>query len=100
MSLIILSLKHGQSQDEARNRLKVAISQFRQLFGSLIRQIDWSADGTQVRVDGARFWVEVVVDSQSVHATGDIALLGGLLGGPLAAGIKRIMQQSFQKQLP
>ena len=100
MSMIALSLKHGQSAAEARNRLQVAVRQIRQLFGSLIRQVDWSANGSQVRIDGAGFWLEVVVDSQSVHATGDIALLGGLLEGPLAAGIKRIVQQSFQKQLP
>ena len=59
----------------------------------------WSADRTQVRIDGPGFWIEMVVDAQNVHATGDIPMLGGLLGGPLTAGLKRIMQQTFQKQL-
>jgi hypothetical protein len=99
MSLFSLSLEHGQSRDDARNRLEVAVNQIRQLFGSLIKQIAWSADRSQVRIDGAGFWLEMVVDARSVHATGDVAMLGQLLGGPLTAGVKRIMQQTFQKQL-
>jgi hypothetical protein len=99
MSLITLSMKHGQTQDEARNRLEAAVSEVRKLFGALIKHVVWSADRTQVRIDGAGFWIEMVVDAQSVHATGDIPMLGGLLGGPLAAGLERIMQQTFQKQL-
>ena len=39
-------------------------------------------------------------DAHAVHATGDVAILGGLLGGPLASGLKQIVQQIFQKQLP
>jgi hypothetical protein len=99
MSLITLSLKHGQTQDEARKGLESAVSQIRQLFGSLIERVVWSADRSLVRIDGAGFWIEMVIDAQSVHATGDIAMLGGLLGGPLTAGLKRIMQQTIQKQL-
>ncbi len=99
MSLLTLSVEHGQSLDDARNRLEVAVNQIRQLFGSLIKQVAWSPDRSQVRIDGAGFWLEMVVDARSVHATGDVALLGQLLGGPLIAGVKRIMQQTFQKQL-
>ena len=33
MSLITLSMKHGQTQDEARNRLEAAVSEVRKLFG-------------------------------------------------------------------
>jgi hypothetical protein len=39
------------------------------------------------------------VDAQNVHATGDIPILGELLGGPLASGLKQIVQQAFQKKL-
>lgn len=100
MSLITLSLKHGQTQEQARNRLEAAVNEVRKLFGALVQHVVWSTDRTQVRIDGAGFWVEMVVDAESVHATGDIPMLGGLLGGPLTAGLKRIMQQTFQKQLP
>ena len=40
------------------------------------------------------------VDAQDVHATGDIPMLAGLLGGQLGAGLKQILQQTFQKKLP
>jgi hypothetical protein len=99
MSLITLSLKHGQTQEQARNRLEAAVNEVRKLFGALVQHMVWSTDRTQVRIDGAGFWVEMVVDAESVHATGDIPMLGGLLGGPLTAGLKRIMQQTFPKQL-
>lgn len=99
MSLITLSLKHGQTQDEARQRLDAAVDELRKLFGALIQHVTWSTDRTQVRIDGAGFWIEIVVDAQSVHATGDIPMLGGFLGGPLTSGLKRIMQQTFHKQL-
>ena len=42
MSLITLSLKHGQTQDEARNRLEAAVSELRKLFGALIQHVIWS----------------------------------------------------------
>ena len=100
MPLITLSMQHGQTRDEARNRLEAAVSEVRKLFGPLIQHVIWSADRTQVHIDGAGFWIEMVVDAQSVHATGDIAVLGRLLSGPMSTGLKRIMQQTFHKQLP
>jgi hypothetical protein len=39
------------------------------------------------------------VDAHNVHATGDIPILGGLLGGPVTSGLKQIVQQAFQKKL-
>jgi hypothetical protein len=49
---------------------------------------------------GLGFWVEMWVDSQAVHATGDVPILGGLLGSSLGTGLKQIVQQTFQKKLP
>lgn len=40
------------------------------------------------------------VDAQEVHVSGDLPLLGGLLGAPVVTGLKQIVQQTFQKQLP
>jgi hypothetical protein len=40
------------------------------------------------------------VDSQAVHATGDVPIPGGLLGSSLGTGLKQIVQQTFQKKLP
>jgi hypothetical protein len=39
------------------------------------------------------------VDALAVHATGDIPILGGLLGGRFGEGLKQIVHQTFQKKL-
>jgi hypothetical protein len=100
MSLINLSVKHGRTLDEARGRLEAAVTEVHRNFGPMIRRVDWAGDRTGVRIDGTGFWVEMRVDAQDVHATGDIPILGGLLGGPLASGLKQIVQETFQKKLP
>jgi len=100
MSLISFSMKHGQSPEEARGRLEMAVGEVRKLFGTVVQRTDWSAGRDRVRIDGTGFWIDISVDAQEVHATGDILGLGGLLGGPLAGGLKRIVQQTFRKQLP
>jgi hypothetical protein len=43
--------------------------------------------------------MELWVDAQEVHATGDIPILGALLGRPMAGELKQILQQTFRKSL-
>lgn len=100
MPLINLSVQHGQTLEEARKRLETAVDKVYSQFGALIRQVAWSADRTRVRLDGVGFWMELWVDAHEVHASGDIPLLGALLGSPVATGLKQILRQSFQKPLP
>ena len=99
MSLINLSLKHGRTVAEARNSLEKAVGDVRGLFGSMIQRAEWSADRNRVRLNGSEFWVEMSVDDQHVHATGDIPFLAGLLGGPLGGGLKKILEERFRKKL-
>jgi Putative polyhydroxyalkanoic acid system protein (PHA_gran_rgn) len=99
MPIINLSVQHGQSLEEARSRLEAAVHKVMSQFGALVRQVTWSSDHSRVRLDGRGFWLELWVDAQDVHATGDIPLLGALLGRPLASGLKQILQQTFRKQL-
>ena len=98
MPLINLTFAHGQSLDEARRRLEQAVQEVSSEFGG-IRRVEWAADRSRVKLEGAGVRVEMWVDAQDVHATGDIPILGELLGGPLAAGLKQIVQQAFQKKL-
>ncbi len=100
MPLINLSVQHGRTLEEARSQLETAVQRVHSQFGALIRQVRWSVDRSQVRLDGMGFWVEMWVDAQEVHVSGDMPLLGGLLGSPLAIGLKQIVQQTFQKKLP
>lgn len=99
MAMINLTLKHGRTLEEARDRLETAVDQVHSLGRTLVRQVVWSADRNQVRLDGVGFWVDMRVDAEAVHVSGDIALLGGLLGNPMATGLKQIVQQTFQKEL-
>jgi Putative polyhydroxyalkanoic acid system protein (PHA_gran_rgn) len=99
MPLINLSMKHGQSLEEARSHLEMAVDKVHSRFSMLVRQVTWSADRSRVRLDGVGFWVEMWVDALEVHASGDIPLLGRMLGSPVATGLKQIIQQTFQKKL-
>jgi hypothetical protein len=99
MSLVNVSLKHGRDISEARTCLERAVTDVQGLFGTMIQRADWSSDRNRVRLDGAGFWVEMSVDDEHVHATGDIPFLAGLLGGPLGGGLKKILEERFQKRL-
>lgn len=99
MPLINLSVKHGRSLEEARSHLETAVDKVHNQFRTLVRRVAWSADRSRVRLDGVGFWVEMWVDAQEVHASGDIPLLGGLLGSPVATGLKQVLQQTFQNKL-
>ena len=99
MSLINLSIKHGRTLEEAQSNLESAVQQVHSRFQALVRRVEWSADRRRVRLEGTGFWAEMWVDAQEVHVTGDIPLLGGLLGSPVASSLKQIVQQTFQKRL-
>jgi hypothetical protein len=100
MAQINLSMQHGQTLEAAQHRLTTAVHEIHRRCSACIQQVTWSADRCRVRLQGTGFWVDMSVDAQAVHVSGDIALLGGLLGGPLATGLTQIVQQVFQKQLP
>ena len=100
MPMINLTVAHGRSLEEARGRLEMAVGEVSGKFGAMVRRVEWSADRSRVRIEGAGFWVEMGVDAREVHATGDIPVLGGLLGGPVASGLKQIVQKTFRKTLP
>jgi hypothetical protein len=100
MPMIALTLQHGQTVEEARRRLEITVNEVNARFGSMIRRAEWAADRSRVKLDGLGFWVEMSVDAQLFHATGDIPIVGRLLGGQLTSGLRRIIRQTFQKKLP
>jgi hypothetical protein len=100
MPLLNLTVQHGRTLEEARGGLEKAVQQVSGQFGALIRRVEWSADRYRVKLEGVGLWVEMWVDAQAVHATGDIPILGRLLGRTLTSGLKQIVQQTFQRKLP
>jgi len=97
--VINLTVRHGRTQEDARRRLEAAVQQVSAQFGSMVRRVEWSADRNRVKLEGVGAWVEMWVDAQDVHATGDLSILGNVLGGPLTRGLEQIVQQVFQKKL-
>jgi hypothetical protein len=100
MPMIDLTFRHGQTLEEARSRLEITVTEVNARFGSMIRRAEWAADRSRVKLDGIGFWVEMSVDAQALHATGDIPILGRLLDGQLTSGLRQIIRQTFQKKLP
>jgi hypothetical protein len=99
MSLINLTFQHGRTLEEASRGLETAVHQVSGRFGALVRRVEWAADRRRVKLEGVGFWAEMWVDAQAVHATGNIPILGGLLGSSLGTGLKQIVRQTFQKKL-
>jgi hypothetical protein len=95
-----LTIQHGRSQDEARRRLETAVHEISVKLGAMIRRVEWTADRNRVKLEGPGFWIEMWVDALAVHVTGDAPMLSRLLGGPLGSRLKRIVERTFQKQLP
>ena len=100
MSLIQLSVQHGHTFDEAKKRLETAVHEIQSRFSTLLRQVEWSTDRSQVRLEGSGFWVEMQVDAQAVHLSADIPVLGRLFGGSVTTRLKEIIQRTFQPKLP
>jgi hypothetical protein len=100
MPLIDLTLQHGQTFEEARRRLDMTVNELTGKFGPMVQRVEWATDRSRVKLSGIGFWLEMSVDGQALHATGDIPMLGQLLSGPLVSGLRQIVQQTFQKKLP
>jgi hypothetical protein len=98
--LINLSVKHHRTQEEARRRLETAVQELSGTLGVVLRQVEWATDRNKVRLEGVGFWVEMWVDAQALHASGDAPIVGRLLGGPLGVRLKQIVERTFRKQLP
>ncbi len=99
MSLINLSFQHGQSLDAARSNLEKAVDEVRAKLGPMVRGVEWAADRDSVRLSGTGFKADLRVDPQEIHVAMDVPVLGSLLGSPIAAGLKDILQKTFHKQL-
>lgn len=100
MPLITLSVQHGHTFDEARERLETAVHEVTSRFGTLVRRVEWSTDRSQVRLEGIGFWIEMQIDAQAVHVSADIPVLDRLLGSSVTTSLKEILQRTFQPKLP
>ena len=100
MPLLSLAVKHGRTFDDAKARLEMAVQEIQSRFGTMVDKVDWSADRTQVKISGKGVEIEMRIDAENVHVTGDIPALGGLLGGVFRRGLESVVKTTFQKGLP
>ncbi len=98
MPLIDVSVAHGQTLPEAQRRLETVVQEASSRLG--LRQVEWSADRRRVQLHGLGARVDMWVDAEVIHVTGDLPGLGGLLSGPMASGLRQLLERTFRKQLP
>ena len=104
MPLIDLTVKHGTTFEEAKKQLAAAVTDVQKQFAAAISKVTWNADHTAVTLAGPGVVVDLKVDAEHVHATGDIPLLGALLGSgigqKISQGIKGVLTRHFPNGLP
>jgi hypothetical protein len=98
MSMFHVSVRHGRTRDDACARLAMAVDEVKGRFGPMIQRVDWSAVGDAVTLQGTGFVVEMRVDAQDVHVSGDVPLIGALLGRSFESGVRQIVDQTFGKR--
>jgi putative polyhydroxyalkanoic acid system protein len=98
MPLIDVRVAHGQSLEEAQRRLETVVQQATGRLG--LSRVEWSADRRHVQLQGLGARIDMAVDADVVHVTGDLPGFGELLGGPVAAGLKQIIERAFHRKLP
>ncbi len=103
MPLVNVSVKHNTTFDDAKSRLEQAVADVQGKFASVVRNIAWSPDRTAVKLTGPGVIVDLSVDAEHVHATGDVPLLnllGGGIGKRISEGLKGTLQRHFPKGIP
>lgn len=99
MSLIVLTIRHGRTLEDARTQLEQTVREATAKFGILLSRTEWSADRSTVKLYGPGVEVEMRVDAEVVHVSGDMPILGRLLGDKVSTGLRAILQTTF-RQLP
>jgi Putative polyhydroxyalkanoic acid system protein (PHA_gran_rgn) len=94
MSLIQVKVEHGRTFDEARDRLDLAVREVQAKFGVMVRRAEWSPGRDSVILEGPGVRLDLRVDHVAVHVTGDLPILGGLLG---SSRLKQIVESTFKK---
>lgn len=99
MSHINLSLKHNRTLEEARARMAQAVGDVSRRFAAMVHRVAWSDDCNQVILSGAGFEARMRVDAEQFYLTGDLSLLGNLLGGPMEGVLRSIAEKYFPPRL-
>jgi hypothetical protein len=91
MAELNMTVKHGQTPEQARANFEKAITQAQAQGGRWVRRVEWLADRTSALLTGPGFQVTLRVDDESVHATGHVPLPVKLLEGPVRRFVERTL---------
>ena len=92
MAALNMSVKHGQGLDVARANFEKGITSAQSQYGKYIRQVDWSDDRNSARLSGKGFSVDLTLDAESVHATGEVPFFVRFMEGP----IRKFVEQTLK----
>lgn len=97
MSLIKMSLKHGQSLADAQRAMEQAVNSVSSQFAMLVDSVVWDDTRRHVDILGKGFDVHLQLDEQELHVEGNIAILGKLLGNRVMDGMRKLLEGTFKK---
>ena len=97
MPLFHVSVKHGRNIEDARARLATAVAEVRQRFGPMVQRVEWSDDRGAVKLSAGGVVLDMRIDAEEVHVSGDVPMLAALFGGSFESSVKQIVQKTFTK---
>ena len=80
MPMIDLKIQHGKTLAEAQTNLEKVVAQVQSTLGAMVQQVVWQDDRQGVKLNGIGFTLEMRIDEKELHLTGDVPILGRLLG--------------------
>ena len=91
MAELNMTVKHGQTAEEARANFEKAITAAHAQHGRWIRQVEWSPDRSEAILLGPGYRITLSFDDQNVYAKGTVPLAVKLLEGP----VRRFVEQTL-----
>ncbi|MGC8641559.1 MAG: polyhydroxyalkanoic acid system family protein [Isosphaeraceae bacterium] len=97
MAELNITMKHGQSPDEARVNFVKAITAAHQEHAHWIKTVEWSDDRTSAILSGPGYRVTLSFDDENVHARGTIPLALKLMERPIRQFVEALLEHDRGK---
>ncbi len=100
MAALNMSVKHGQPFEVAKANFEKGISAAQAQYGKYVKQVEWSDDRTSARLSGSGYSVDLRLDGESIHATGEVPFFVRFLEGPIRKFVEQTLQSGRGSGLP
>ncbi len=95
MAELNMTVKHGQTADEARANFEKVIMVAHAHHGRWIRRVEWSTDRKSAILSGPAYRLTLSFDDQNVYARGSVPLALNLLEGPVRRFVEQTLPNAF-----